>query len=112
HVDAQVRLDPVPQQRSGARAAELVGDHGRHQDVALEAGPRTNDGLERADGGDAAALVVVGAHAPNPTVLELGAVRIDAPAAHLDARVHMAVDEERRAAAASFEAADGLPGLR
>ena len=74
-------------------------------------GARAHDGLERADGGDAAALVVMRAHPPDPTVLELGPVRVDGPPTHLDAWVHVAVYEKCRPPAAPFEPPNRLPTL-
>src|SRR5262249_42447294 len=43
-----------------------------------------------------------------PTVLELGAVGVDGPSAHLDPWVHMTVDEESRPPAVTLKSADGL----
>src|SRR5439155_1325152 len=64
-----------------------------------------------ADGGDDTALVVVRAHAPHPPVLELRAVGIDRPPAHLHPGVHVPVQHETRPAAGAGEAADRLPRL-
>src|SRR5262249_1912971 len=70
-----------------------------------------HDPLQRANCGDAAALIVVRAHPPDPTILEFRGVRIDGPPAHLDARIHMTIDEKRWSAAGTFEPADRLAAL-
>src|SRR5215475_327208 len=111
HIDAQIRLDPALQQRSGTRATELVGDYRCHEHVSLETGAGANDGLDGADGRNAATLIVVGAHPPDPAVLVLAAVGVDGPSAHLDPGVHMTVDEKCRATATTFESADRLAAL-
>ncbi len=77
HVDAQIRPHAAAQQRPGPGTAELVRDHRTQQDVALEPCAGANDGLDAAEGSGDAAFVVVGAHAPNPAVLELGAIGVD-----------------------------------
>ena len=108
-VDAQVRGDPACEQRPGARPAVLVGDHRAHEHVPPEPRARPDDRVDRAHHRRDAALVVVRPHAPDPAVLELRAVGVDAPAAHLDPGVHVPVQHQARAAARAGEPADGLP---
>ena len=108
HVDGEVGAHTLPHERARARAAELVRHHGADDDVAAETDTRAEDRFDGADGGHDAALVVVGAHSPHPAVLELGAVRIHAPATHLHAGIHVAVQHEARPAARSPEARDRL----
>jgi len=45
---------------------------------------------------------------PHPSVLELGAVGIHAPAAHLDAGIHVAIQHQARSAARAAQAPDRL----
>src|SRR4029453_12958349 len=51
------------------------------------------------------------AHSPDPTILELRGVGVDCPPAHLNARIHMTVDEKCWSAAGTFEPADRLAAL-
>src|SRR6267142_99528 len=108
HVDGEVRAQALGHQRARAGAAELVGHHRGDHDVAAQADAGADDRLHGADRRYHAALVVVGAHAPHPAVLELGAVRIHAPAAHLHAGIHVTVQHEARPAAGAAQAPDGL----
>ena len=98
----------VLQQRARAGPAQLVRNHRAHEHVALESRSGLHDCLHGADGGDDAALVVVRPHAPYPAVLELRAVRIDRPPAHLHTGVHVPVEHETRPSPGAGEAADGL----
>src|SRR5262249_26065927 len=79
--------------------------------VALEPKACPYDGLQRTNCGHAAALIVVRAHSPDPAVLELCDVGVDGPPAHLDAGIHMTVDEKRWSPAGAFEPADRLAAL-
>src|SRR5207247_7377770 len=76
--------------------------------AAAETDSAAHDRCDGSEGGHDAALVFVGAHSPHPAVLELGAVRIHAPATHLHAGIHVAVQHEARPAARSPEARDRL----
>jgi hypothetical protein len=89
-----------------------VRDHGAQQHVALEPCAGADDRLNSAKGRGETALVVMGAHAPDPAVLELGAIGIDRPSGHLDARIHMTVEHQRRTAAGAAQHAHRLPALR
>ena len=51
------------------------------------------------------------AHSPDPTILELRGIGIDCPPAHLNAGIHMTVDEKCWSAASTFESADRLAAL-
>src|SRR6202022_1839651 len=84
---------------------------GCHENVALEANARAYDRFERTNRGDAAALVVVRAHSPDPAVLEFRGIGVDGPSAHLDARVHMTVDEKHGSTAGALEPADRLAAV-
>ena len=108
-VDAQIRGDPVREERPGARAAVLVGDHRADEEVAREPCARTDNCVDGVHHRGDAALVVVRPHAPDPAVLELGTIGVDAPAAHLDPRVHVPVQHETRPAPRAGEPADRLP---
>ena len=108
HVDGKVRAQALLHERACPGTAELVRDHRRDDDVAAQAHTRADDRFHRADGSHYAALVVVRAHAPHPAVLELRAVRVDTPAAHLDAGIHVAVQHEARPAARAAQARDRL----
>ena len=74
--------------------------HRADEHIAAQPYDRSDDGLNAADGGDHAALVVVRTHPSDPAVLERGPIGIDGPAAHLHARVHVPVEHEAAAAAA------------
>ena len=108
-VDAQVRGDAVREERPGTRPAVLVGDHRADEDVARESRARTDDRVDRVHHRGDAALVVVRPHAPDPAVLELRAIGVDAPAAHLHPGVHVPVQHETRSAPRAGEPADRLP---
>ena len=108
HVDGEVGAQPLLHERARAGAAELVRDDRRDHDVAAQTDAGADDRFHGTDRGDDSTFVVVSAHAPHPAVLELGAVGIHAPAAHLHAGIHVAVEHEARPAARAAQAPDGL----
>src|SRR5215470_6900638 len=108
HVDGEVGPHALLHERAGPRSAKLVRDHGTDEDVAAETDAGADDRLHGADRRDDPTLVVVSAHAPHPPVLEFRAVRIHAPAAHLHARIHVAVQHEARPAAGAPQPRDRL----
>src|SRR4051794_38311829 len=108
HVEAIIRPHAVGEEGAGSSPAELVRDYRADQDVAFELETGADDRLDARDRRHDAALVVMGAHAPDPAILELTAIGIDAPAAHLNPRIHVAVEHQARAAAAANQAADRL----
>ena len=110
-VDAVIGADAFAQERPRPRAADLVGRHRAHDDVALEFDAGRDQPLDAADGGGQAALVVLGAEAPQPAVVELPFVGIDGPSGHGHVGVHVAVEHQAGAAAGALEGGDGLARL-
>ncbi len=111
HVDAQVRLHSVIEQGPGARPPELVGYHRRDDDIAAQADAGADDRLDGADRGNAAALVVMRAHSPDPAVLELGPEGIHSPPRHLGAWIHVSVEQKGGPSSAAAQTPDRLPAL-
>jgi len=70
-----------------------------------------HDSFHGADGGNAAALVIMRADAPDPSIFKFCAQRIHRPAAHLRARIHMPIDQQGRTSACPRQPPNRLPAL-